>query len=86
MENTQRYVTGDVRIKLFKGNCSVVGRSSIFSLYQHDLATYDTGDKFNHLASEGFIHIYGLSGRTQSDIQPIQLPELSVSEQINRET
>ena len=86
VENTQRYVTGDVRIKLFKGNCSVVGRSSMFSLYQHDLATYDTGDKFNHLASEGFIHIYGLSGRTQSDIQPIQLPELSGSEQINRET
>ena len=86
VENTQRYVTGDVRIKLFKGTCSVVGRGSLFSLYQHDLATYDTGDKFNHLASEGFIHIYGLSGRTQADIQPIQLPKLSGSEQINRET
>ena len=86
VENTQRYVTGDVRIKLFKGTCSVVGRSSLFSLYQHDLATYDTGDKFNHLASEGFIHIYGLSGRTQADIQPNQLPKLSGSEQINTET
>ena len=85
VENTQRYVTGDVRVKLFKGTCSVVGRSSLFSLYQHDLATYDTGDKFNHLASEGFIHIYGLSGRTQADIQPIQLPKLSGSDQINME-
>ena len=85
VENTQRYVTGDVRVKLFKGTCSIVGRSSLFSLYQHDLATYDTGDKFNHLASEGFIHIYGLSGRTQADIQPIQLPKLSGSDQINME-
>ena len=85
VENTQRYVTGDIRIKLFKGNCTVVGRSSMFSLYQHHLATYDTGDKFNHLASEGFIHIYGLSARTQADVQPIQLPQLSGTKQINNE-
>lgn len=76
VESTQRYVTGTVRIKLFKGNCTVAGRTSPYSLYQHDLATYDEGDRFDHRSSEGFIHIYGLSGRTQARVQPLELPDL----------
>ncbi len=55
----------------------LAGRSSPYSLYQHDLATYDTGDRFDHRASEGFIHIYGLAGRTQARVQPLELPDLS---------
>lgn len=76
VRSTQRFVTGKVRIKLYKGNCTVVGRTSPYSLYQHNLATYDAGDKFDHQASEGFIHIYGLSGRTQGLMQPQNLPPL----------
>ena len=76
VENTQKYVTGAVRLKLFKGHCTVVGRTSPYSLYNHNLATYDTGDQFDHTASEGFIHIYGLSGRTQGRMQPHVLPTL----------
>ena len=76
VESTQRYITGTVRLKLFKGSCTVVGRSSPYSLYRHDLATYDEGDSFDHRASEGFIHIYGLPGRTQARSQPLDLPEL----------
>jgi argininosuccinate synthase len=76
VENTQRHVTGTVRLKLFKGSCTVVGRNSPYSLYQHDLATYDTGDRFDHRASEGFIHIFGLAGRTQGRVQPLALPDL----------
>ena len=76
VENTQKYVTGAVRLKLFKGHCTVVGRTSPYSLYNHNLATYDTGDQFDHTASEGFIHIYGLSGRTQGRMQPHVLPML----------
>ena len=76
VKSTQRYVTGTVRMKLFKGSCTVVGRSSPYSLYRHDLATYDTGDRFDHRASEGFIHIYGLPGRTQARLQSLDLPDL----------
>lgn len=77
VKSTQHYVTGTIRVKLFKGSCTVVGRTSPFSLYQHDLATYDKGDSFDHRASEGFIHIYGLAGRTQARVQPLELPELN---------
>ena len=67
--STQRFVLGTVRLKLFKGNCIVVGRKSPLSLYDHSLATYDTGDAFEHNASTGFIKIYGLSTKTQGQIQ-----------------
>ncbi|MGB9867142.1 MAG: argininosuccinate synthase [Bacillota bacterium] len=60
IENTQKWVTGVVRVKLFKGNCIVVGRKSPRSMYVFDLATYDRADKFDHKASKGFIDIWGL--------------------------
>jgi argininosuccinate synthase len=56
----QPRVTGSVRLKLFKGDCRVVGRKSPYSLYDRDLATYDTGDRFDHAAAQGFIKIWGL--------------------------
>jgi argininosuccinate synthase len=56
----QPRVTGVVRLKLFKGDCRVVGRKSPFGLYDHSLATYDTGDLYDHSAAEGFIKIWGL--------------------------
>jgi argininosuccinate synthase len=67
--SNQRFVTGTVRVKLFKGTCSVVGRKSPLSLYSHSLATYDTGDTFEHDAAVGFIKIYGLPTKTQAQIQ-----------------
>jgi len=66
VESTQRFVTGEVRLKLFKGSCQVVGRKSPYSLYSHSLATYDEGDEFDQSASPGFIHIWGLPARTQA--------------------
>jgi argininosuccinate synthase len=70
VESTQRYVTGTIRVRLFKGNCQVVGRKSPYSLYDYSLATYDKGDVFDHHASPGFIHIWGLPVRTQAKAQP----------------
>ena len=67
--SNQRFVTGTVRVKLFKGTCSVVGRKSPLSLYSHSLATYDTGDTFEHDAAVGFIKIHGLPTKTQAQIQ-----------------
>ena len=51
VDNVQERVTGVVRLKLFKGDCRVVGRKSRFALYDHALATYDAGDAFDHGAS-----------------------------------
>ena len=69
VKSSQRFVTGTVRLKLFKGSLSVVGRKSPFSLYSYGLATYDKGDQFDQSASPGFIHIWGLPVRTQAQVQ-----------------
>jgi argininosuccinate synthase len=69
VRSTQRFVTGDVRLRVHKGSCTVVGRSSPHSLYQYNLATYDPGDDYDQAAAEGFIAIYGLPVRTQNQAQ-----------------
>ena len=66
MDSAHQFSTGDVRVRLHKGSCIVVGRRSPFSLYDFDLATYSTTDSFDHEAATGFIDIYSLSARTQS--------------------
>ena len=66
MDSVHEYSTGDVRLRLHKGSCVVVGRRSPFSLYDFDLATYSTTDSFDHEAATGFIDIYSLAARTQS--------------------
>ena len=68
--STQRHVTGDVRVRLHKGTCTVAGRNAPASLYQYELATYDRDDKFDQAAANGFISIYGLPVRTQNQAQP----------------
>ena len=66
---TQRHVTGDVRLKLFKGSSMVVGRKSPEQLYQLQLATYGKGDKFDQSAAAGFIKLWGQGIRTASQVQ-----------------
>ena len=68
--STQRYVTGEVKVRLHKGSCTVAGRKAAQGLYQHSLATYDKGDQFDHSSAQGFISIYGLPVRTQNQVQP----------------
>jgi argininosuccinate synthase len=60
IEETQKTVSGTVRVKLFKGHAVVVGRKSANSLYDFELATYNAEDKFDHNAAVGFIQLYGL--------------------------
>jgi argininosuccinate synthase len=67
--SSQRYITGTIRLKLYKGQSSVVGRQSPWSLYNLSLATYDKGDEFRRQAAEGFIHLWGLAARTQAQVQ-----------------
>ena len=59
-QKTQQRVTGTLRLKLYKGNCIVVGRKSEFSLYNEGLATYDAKDTFDHASAQGFIKLFGL--------------------------
>ena len=56
----QERVNGVTRLKLYRGDCRVVGRKSPNALYEISLATYDEGDQFDHSAAEGFIKIWGL--------------------------
>jgi len=71
---TQAHVTGDVRLKLFKGSSTVVGRKSPSQLYQLSLATYGRGDAFDQKAAAGFIKLWGLGVRTAAQVQG-RLPE-----------
>jgi argininosuccinate synthase len=66
IQQTQERVSGEVRIKLHKGNATIVGRQSDNSIYAPDLATYGAEDKFDHKAAEGFIYIWGLPTRVWS--------------------
>jgi argininosuccinate synthase len=66
--STQQQVSGTVRMKMHKGNCTVAGRRSPNALYREDLATYGQGDTFDQRAAEGFIAIYGLPVRTQAAV------------------
>jgi len=60
IDKTQERVEGEVRVKLYKGGCRVVGRSSPMSLYSLDLATYDIQTTFNQSWSPGFIELWGM--------------------------
>jgi len=60
VDTIQSKVTGTVRVKLFKGNSTVAGVKSPYSLYDQAMATYDIGDMFDHTAAKGFIQLWGL--------------------------
>lgn len=64
--SNQRYVSGQARVKLFKGKATVVGRKSEHSLYSKKLATYDEGSDYDQAAAQGFIKIHGLGQQTQA--------------------
>ncbi len=66
IQQTQARVTGTVRVKLFKGSATIVGRKSANSLYTPDLSTYGAEDQFDHKAAEGFIYVWGLPTRVWS--------------------
>ncbi|MBI4548244.1 MAG: argininosuccinate synthase [Ignavibacteriae bacterium] len=69
VEETQRTVTGTVKMKLYKGAMTVVARTSPYSLYSAKLATYREEDQFDHKASSGFIKIFGLPLKTFRQVQ-----------------
>ena len=60
IDESQKFVTGEVRLQYYKGSCNVVGRRSPNSLYVSKLATYGSGDTFSHESAKGFIQLWGL--------------------------
>ena len=63
IDDTQKYVSGEIRLKLEGGRATVTGQRSEQSLYDFSLATYDTGDTFDHSLSKGFIEIWSLPSK-----------------------
>ena len=61
VESTQQYVTGEVKFKLYKGNIIKAGTTSPYSLYSESLASFTTGELYDHHDAEGFINLFGLS-------------------------
>ena len=61
IETTQQYVTGEVKFKLYKGNIIKAGTTSPYSLYNENLASFTTGDLYDHHDADGFINLFGLS-------------------------
>jgi argininosuccinate synthase len=68
VDSTQQRVSGTVRVKLYKGNVDIAGRTSPYSLYDTSLATYTDEDQFDHRASEGFIKIFTLPLKTYHQV------------------
>ncbi|GAA0483204.1 argininosuccinate synthase [Salinibacillus aidingensis] len=68
IDQTQIYVSGNVTVKLYKGQAQVTGRSSDYSLYDFGLATYKPDDEFDHNAALGFIQLWGLPTKVHSSV------------------
>ena len=68
VDSTQENMTGEINLELYKGTIRILSRNSEYSLYNIKLATYTNEDTFDHIASEGFIKIYGLTYKTMSEV------------------
>lgn len=66
IEKTQEFVTGQVKFKLYKGNIIKAGTASPYSLYNESIASFKTGDLYDHHDAEGFINLFGLSCKVRA--------------------
>jgi argininosuccinate synthase len=69
IDQTQKYVTGTVKIKLFQGSLRVVGRKSKYSLYRQDIATYGKGSTFDQKLAKGFVELWGMQSTEANKLQ-----------------
>ena len=66
IDNTQKYVTGEIKLKLYKGNMETVSRNAKYSLYWEELATFEKDEVYNQKDAEGFINLFGLPTKVQA--------------------
>ncbi|MHB1688205.1 MAG: argininosuccinate synthase [Ignavibacteriaceae bacterium] len=78
VDATQENITGEIKLELYKGTIKTLARSSVYSLYNKNLATYTSEDTFDHKASDGFIKIYGLPYKTISRVENSVKHEVTV--------
>jgi len=64
VDKAKENISGEIKMKLYKGNCEAISRKSIFSLYNPKLATYSKEDEFDHKSAEGFLKLYCLPYKT----------------------
>ncbi len=69
IEQSQKRVSGTVKLKLFKGSLRVVGRKSQYSLYSHDIATYGKESKFDQKLAKGFVELWGMQSTEANKLQ-----------------
>ena len=81
IESTQKHVTGEVRLQLQPGQCTVVGRRAERGLYDYRLATYESDDAFRHEDAAGFVRLWGLSVETWAKRQRIEEPAVPAPKQ-----
>ncbi len=67
IDKSQEFVTGDVRVKMFKGACHVTGRRSEYSLYDHDIASFEAEEVYNQMDATGFIRLQSLRLRVEAN-------------------
>lgn len=66
IDRTQEHVTGTVRVKLYKGSCTVVGRKSPVTLYEPDIATFDESELYDQKDASGFMNVFGLPTKVEA--------------------
>jgi len=69
IQETQKRVSGTVKLKLYKGSLRVVGRESKYSLYSHKIATYGKGSKFDQKLAKGFVELWGMQSTEANKLQ-----------------
>ena len=78
IESTQRYVTGTVKLGLYKGNIIRAGETSPYSMYNESIASFKTGDMYDHTDANGFINLFGLSTK----VRAMKLQEVAKKENV----
>ena len=69
IESTEQNMTGEVKMKLYKGNIIKQGTTSPYSMYSESLASFTTGDLYDHHDAEGFINLFGLSLKVRAMVK-----------------
>ena len=82
VESTQEYVTGEVKFKLYKGNIIKAGTTSPYSLYSESLASFTTGDLYDHHDADGFITLFGLPLK----VRAMKMAEVESAKRASKET
>jgi argininosuccinate synthase len=81
IDSTQRFASGTIRLKLYKGNIIIAGRKSPYSLYQENLATFSQDEIYDQKKAEGFIDLFGLSMKVGAEVHGRLAPHVEITKE-----